>query len=360
MVLNIIIPLRKLYHLEDLLPLRYMNNMANVMLVTGWMVTYGYIMEAFMAWYSGDIFEKYMMWNRAFGPYGWVFWFLMLCNVVIPQLLWSRRVRTNMLTLFLVALSINVGMWLERFVIVISSLNRDYVPSIWRMFSHHVGLDDIVWEHGVVSYAAVSFCSLSALDVHFRNSRTRCRGTGGEIMSVENPLHGLMAEFEQPEEVLDAVKRAYQEGYRRMDAYSPFPVEGLAQALGRRGTAVPLIVLIGGIVGGIGGYFMEWYATVVSYKINVGGRPFNSWPGYIPIVFELTVLSAAICAVVGMLALNRLPEPYHAVFNAPGFNRASQDRFFLCIEAVDPKFDLKVTHAFMQSLNPVQVTEVLQ
>ncbi|MDB6021406.1 MAG: Polysulfide reductase NrfD [Pedosphaera sp.] len=134
MVLNILIPLRKLYGLEEIIPLRYMNNMANVMLVTGWMVTYGYIMEAFMAWYSGDVFEQYMMWNRAFGPYGWVFWALMLTNVLIPQALWSRRVRTNMPALFLVALSVNVGMWIERFVIVVSSLNRDFTPSIWRMF----------------------------------------------------------------------------------------------------------------------------------------------------------------------------------------------------------------------------------
>ncbi len=134
MVLNIIIPIRKLYHLEDLLPLRYMNNMANVMLVTGWMVTYGYIMEAFMAWYSGDIFGKFMMWNRAFGPYGWVFWCLMLCNVLVPQALWFRRVRTNMPALFAVALFVNLGMWIERFVIVISSLNRDFVPSSWRLY----------------------------------------------------------------------------------------------------------------------------------------------------------------------------------------------------------------------------------
>src|ERR1700761_5197288 len=142
-------------------------------------------------------------------------------------------------------------------------------------------------------------------------------------MNGENSLYGLMAEFKQPEEVLTAVQRAYEHGYRRMDAYSPFPVEGLAEALGRRGTAVPLIVLIGGIVGGLGGYFMQWYATVVSYKINVGGRPFHSWPAYIPITFELTVLCASLSALVGMLALNRLPQPYHSVFNAPGFDRAS-------------------------------------
>ena len=134
MVINIVIPVRKIYKLESLLPMRYLNNMANVMLATGIMVAYGYFIEAFMAWYSGDIFEKFMMFNRAFGPYGWVFWLLMLCNVLVPQALWSRRVRTNTVSLFIVALFINVGMWIERFVIVITSLHRDFDPSSWGMF----------------------------------------------------------------------------------------------------------------------------------------------------------------------------------------------------------------------------------
>jgi molybdopterin-containing oxidoreductase family membrane subunit len=134
MVLNILIPLRKLYHLEKIIPMRYMNNMANVMLATGLMVAYGYFIEAFMSWYSGDVFERYMMFNRAFGPYGWLFWVLMAVNVVIPQLLWVRRIRTNMLALWLVALSVNIGMWLERFVIIVVSLHRDFVPSSWRMY----------------------------------------------------------------------------------------------------------------------------------------------------------------------------------------------------------------------------------
>jgi Ni/Fe-hydrogenase subunit HybB-like protein len=134
MVLNIVIPVRRLYKLQSYITLRHLNNMANVMLATGMMVAYGYLMEAFMAWYSGDIFEQYMMVNRAFGPYGWVFWLLMLVNVLIPQLLWIRRVRITPIWLFLVALSVNLGMWLERFVIVVTSLARDYVPSIWRMY----------------------------------------------------------------------------------------------------------------------------------------------------------------------------------------------------------------------------------
>ena len=134
MVLNIIIPVRKVYHLESLIPERYLNNMANVMFVTGLMVSYGYFIEAFMSWYSGDLFEQYMMLNRAFGPYGWIFWSLMLCNVFVPQTLWSARIRRNPVTLFIVALFINLGMWIERFVIVITSLHRDFMPSAWGMF----------------------------------------------------------------------------------------------------------------------------------------------------------------------------------------------------------------------------------
>jgi molybdopterin-containing oxidoreductase family membrane subunit len=134
MVLNLIIPIRRIFGFENLITVRTLNNMANVMLATGWMVTYGYIMEAFMSWYSGDVFEISMMKERAFGPYGWVFWCLITLNCVIPQLLWLRRVRTSTVALFLVALSVNIGMWVERFVIVITSLARDFVPSSWRMY----------------------------------------------------------------------------------------------------------------------------------------------------------------------------------------------------------------------------------
>lgn len=134
MVLNLLIPIRRIYGLENLITTRTLNNMACVTLATCWMVAYGYIMEAFMAWYSGDPFEKHMMWDRAFGSYGWIFWCLMLLNVVIPQLLWSRRVRTHDIALFFVALSANIGMWVERFVIIVQSLHNDFVPSSWKMY----------------------------------------------------------------------------------------------------------------------------------------------------------------------------------------------------------------------------------
>src|SRR5437899_8523566 len=138
-------------------------------------------------------------------------------------------------------------------------------------------------------------------------------------LTEERVLYGLMAEFEDHRQVVAAAKQAYAEGYRKMDAYSPFPVEGLAEALGHETTAVPLLTLVGGAAGCLGAYFMEWYAMAKLYPLNVGGRPLNSWPNFIPVVFELTVLIASICAFVAVLALNRLPQPHHPVFNVPGF-----------------------------------------
>lgn len=171
-------------------------------------------------------------------------------------------------------------------------------------------------------------------------------------------LHGLMAEFADHERAVEAARQAYKAGYRTMEAYIPFPVEGLSEALGHKGTAVPLIVLIGALCGGGGGYFMMWYASVIDYPVNIGGRPFHSWPMFVPITFELTILAAALSAIIGMLLLNRLPQPHHPVFNLPGFERASTDRFFLCIEAGDPKFDLTATRRFLESLAPLSVKEV--
>jgi hypothetical protein len=177
-------------------------------------------------------------------------------------------------------------------------------------------------------------------------------------MNMRTTIYGLMAEFETHEQVLTAAKKARERGYRCMDGYTPFPVEGLPEALGRKRTLVPLVVLLGGIFGGVGGYFMEWYANVVSYPLNIGGRPLNAWPLFIPITFELTILCAALAAFFGSLAMNKLPQPYHPVFNAAHFERASIDRFFLCIEATDPMFDPVATRAFLASLDAASISEV--
>src|SRR3989442_2347111 len=170
--------------------------------------------------------------------------------------------------------------------------------------------------------------------------------------------YGLMAEFEEPERLVAAAHRAREAGYHKMDAYTPFPVEGLAEALGFRHTRVPMIVLIGGIVGCIGGFFMQYYIAVIDYPLNIGGRPLNSWPAFVVVTFEMTVLAAALSAVLGMLALNGLPMPHHPVFNAPRFALASKDRFFLVIESTDPKFDLQGTRDFLKSLGCREVMDV--
>ena len=171
-------------------------------------------------------------------------------------------------------------------------------------------------------------------------------------------IYGLMAEFDDASSLVTATERAHHEGYRRMDAYSPFPIEELHEALGSRHTRLPLIVLIGGLFGCIGGYALQYWSSVVAYPLNIGGKPLHSWPAFIPVTFECTILAAALSCVLGMLALNGLPMPYHPVFNVPRFEFASRDKFFLLVEATDPKFDRRQTREFLKGLNPSEVNDV--
>ena len=168
-------------------------------------------------------------------------------------------------------------------------------------------------------------------------------------------IYGLMAEFDDPTSLVTATERAYGAGYRRMDAYSPFPIEELSEATGHGRTALPWIVLGGGVVGAVSGWALQYWTMAVDYPYLIGGKPFHSWPAFIPVIFECTVLAAALTAVVGMLALNGLPRPHHPIFDAPGFERASHDRFFLCIESDDPLFDRERTEQFLASLGATEV-----
>ena len=170
--------------------------------------------------------------------------------------------------------------------------------------------------------------------------------------------HGLMAEFEEPQELLEAAERSYAAGYRQMDAYSPLPIHGLASAIGFKQTNLGILVFACGLLGAICGYGLQYWIHVIDYPVNIGGKPFHSGLMFIPVTFELPILFAAFGAVFGMIIRNNLPMPYHPVFNVPSFARASQDRFFLCIESSDPQYSETETRQFLESLKPHEVSSV--
>ena len=180
-------------------------------------------------------------------------------------------------------------------------------------------------------------------------------------MERQSQIHGVLGEFETAAQLLEASRKTRAAGYRNIDAYAPYPVEGLSPALGlsRWDNLVPTVTLLGGLLGGLTGFGFQYWVNVYSYPMNIGGRPLNSWPAFIPVTFELTILGACTFAVFGMLAMNKLPQPYHPVFNVPRFARASSDRFFLCIEASDPKFNVADAVRFLEGLQAQNVTEVL-
>lgn len=172
-------------------------------------------------------------------------------------------------------------------------------------------------------------------------------------------LHGLLAEFDSPDRLVEAARKAREAGYLNLDACTPMPVHGLYEALGGRPTRLPWLVLIGGIVGAIGGFALQYWIHVVEYPLNIGGRPFNSWPSFLIVTFETTILVAALSAVFWMFVLNELPRPYHPLFNVDSFvGHASRDRFYLVIEARDARFDASATRRFLEGLQPLRVYEV--
>ncbi len=345
MVLNLAIPVRRFYGMESLITMKHIDNMAKIMLATGLLVSYGYFCEAFFAWYSANPYEQFMMYNRMFGPYGWSYWTLIAINAVMIQLLWFKSIRTNTVALFIMSLFVGVGMWLERFVIIVTSLNRDFIPSSWGMYyPTHLGLHDVLRNDRLVPDAVPAVPALRADDFDVRSQDAAAAGQsqGGSLMAhtpeTSNALYGVMAEFDTGQALVDAARKTMAQGFTRVEAYSPVPIEELNDIIHKKRTVLPKLVLAGGLTGMATGFGLQYWASVIEYPMNIGGRPEASWTTFIVPSYELTILFAALTAAIGMIVLNGLPQPYHPVFNVDRFSMASSDKFFLVIESTDPKF----------------------
>ena len=283
MVLTLAIPLRKAYGLEDFITMKHIENMAKVMLATGLVVAYGYLMEAFMAWYSGNTYERFMMWNRMTGPYAWSYWALILCNVVVINTLWVKRLRTSVPYLFVVSLVVSVGMWLERFVIIVTSLHRDFLPSSWGNY-RGTPFDWSMFIGTIGLFLTLFFLFIRFLPaISIFEMRTLVPGAapqGGGGMS-RPALYGLLAEFHTPAEIVKAAAAVHAAGYRKVDAYTPYPMEEVLDALHLHQTHVPKLVLAGGLFGMAAGWGLQYWSSVIEYPMNIGGRPFFAWPAFV-------------------------------------------------------------------------------
>jgi Ni/Fe-hydrogenase subunit HybB-like protein len=420
MVLTLMVICRWAFGLQHIVTLRHFDYMAKIMLVTGTMVGYAYATEFFTAWYSGNPYELYAFLNRALGPYAWAYWIMVTCNVISPQIFWFKTARTSIPILFAVSIVINIGMWFERFVIIVTSLHRDFLPSSWGYFSptiwdvmcllgsfglfftmfclfvrflpmvataevktvlpqanpHHgrPGLAHETPGHEIparrhadqpplkpgpsaglspVASAEVEALAKSEAPASVNDAKAGSRWSFEMPMVPrlpKGPYYGILAEFATPAELIHACERVRDAGFTRWDAHSPFPMHGLSRAMGLRRSRLPWIVLVMALTGAALGFILQWWVHTTAYPLVISGKPFFTWPAFIPVTFEVSVLFGALGAVFGMLGLNRLPMHHHPLFQSKVFERASDDAFFISIESWDPRFDPSATATLLKSL----------
>jgi Ni/Fe-hydrogenase subunit HybB-like protein len=387
MVVTLMVICRWAFGLQHIITLRHFDYMAKIMLLTGTIVGYAYGTEFFTAWYSGNPYEVFTFLNRATGPYAWAYWIMISCNVISPQIFWFKKARTSIPILFAASIVINIGMWFERFVIIVTSLHRDFLPSAWGYFSPTVW--DVACLLGSFGLFFTMFClfvrflpMVATAEVktvlpqahlhiqrgHLRDIREHAvapvaappvRPEGISRWNVQLPLipqlpkgphYGVLAEFATADDLYQACERVRDAGYTRWDAHTPFPVHGLGKAMGLARSPLPWIVLAMGLTGAAAGFILQWWVHTSAYPLVISGKPFFTWPAFIPITFEVAVLFSALGAVFGMLGLNRLPMHHHPLFRSKVFERVSDDAFFISIESWDPRFDASATRKLLESL----------
>jgi Ni/Fe-hydrogenase subunit HybB-like protein len=339
MVVTLIVVARKVFGLEHLVTIGHLDNMCKVMLATGSIVGYAYAVEFFTAFFSGNPYERFVFLNRATGPYAWAVWTMFTCNVFAPQLFWFKRFRRSIPVMFALSIVINVGMWFERFVIIVTSLHRDFLPSSWGYFRPtFVDILTFAGSFGLfltLFLLFVRFLPMIAMSEVKSQLVGQASGlsTGPQASpSAGDPSHGVIGEFETPAALLDAVRAARAKGFAKLDALTPFPIHGIDQAMGASRSRLGFFAAAMGFIGCAAALLLQWWTGVKSYPLVIGGKPLFAFEFSIPITFELTVLAASFGAVFGMLALNGLPRLYHPVFNYRRIHAASDDRFLLVIE----------------------------
>jgi len=375
MVLTLLIPVRKLYKLESVITIRHLENMAKVILATSCMVGLAYGTEFFVAWYSKNPYEAFVFFqSRMQGPYAWAYWTMIFCNVVVPQTLWSKTMRRSPWLLFVIAGLVNVGMWFERFVIIVTSLANDLLPGSWGYFSPTwVDILTFVGTFGI--FGALYLVFLRFLPVVPMNEVKHLlpstavtpeeEGTAAgdsddliipDAVRESRNVAGMVAEFADEGALKSGAVALRDQGYERWDAHSPFPVHGMDKAMGIRRSTLGRWTLAGAVLGFWTAVLLTYFPSVQFYPLIVAGKPYNGWVAFIPIYFELTVLFAAFGTVGGMFRLSRLNDWYHPTLKNDRFLRVTDDRFMIAVDERDPKFDVKRTAVLLREAGGRRVT----
>jgi molybdopterin-containing oxidoreductase family membrane subunit len=338
MVLTLMLIVRKVLHLEDYLTPQHVDVMTKLVLTTSCLVGLAYAIEYFNAFYAGNPYESFAFWNRAFGPLGWAFAMMVVCNVLIPQLFWFRRVRRQFLLVFAISVLVNVGMWLERFVIIVSSLERDFLPSSWAGYLPTlVEIATLLGSFGLFFTCFLLFCRLLPL-IAMAEVKAVVSGQSSKSLSPLATHHApltaptgakvMLATFATQEQLLNAVRGACSRNWRIADVYAPYPVHGLEELLSWRRSRLPAACLLGGLTGiGLSLWFQFW-TTAQDWPINVGGRPWNSLPAFVPVTFECMVLFASFGLVLAWLYRSGL---YPGSDGLPPAAGLTDDRFALAL-----------------------------
>jgi Ni/Fe-hydrogenase subunit HybB-like protein len=376
MVLQVMVPVRTMYPgLKDIVTTRHMDVMAKFILATGTIVGYAYAMEFFVAWYSGSSYEGQTFINRATGDYWWAYWIMVSCNLFIPQLFWMKSWRVTPWKVVVVVTFVNIGMWFERFVIIVQSLHRDFLPASWGNFYPSV----VDWTQMVGDFGL--FFTLTLLFIRFfpmiamgevkgilPQAQPHNHGDNSKVFKhavktilPENELvtkslggtgkqHALVAEFDGPVSLKHAAETLRDQGYKGLDAYTPYPVHGMIKAIGRGRSFVPYITIAGSATGLGTAVFLQFFLSAYYYPLIVQGKETTSWEAFVPIFFELMVLCSCLFTVLGLFAICGLPKMFHPLDQYNRLGYANDDCFFLIVEAGDPKFNADATKALVSEL----------